>query len=135
MQTIKSFVARHLGVFSPIDILDLGFALCISAVVGFVLLALYRKVIKEGKLHTSLVVYSMGTALLTAVVKHSLPLAIAAMTVLLVLRPNELRAGDQLYLFLALALGVICGAGASLVAMLAMPVLAVALLFVARKPR
>lgn len=123
-QTIKGFVAQHLGVFSPSDLVGLLFALFLCASMNFILTILYRKWNNgiSGNV-PNLVVYGAGAVLLVAVVQHSLPLALAAIALLLVIRVRDLDRIELLYLFLALIIGVVCGSGAGLVACMCFPAL------------
>jgi len=136
-QTIKGFVADHFGDFSPSDIPNFLFALFLSAILNILLIMLYKRYGKgsEDDGSNRFVLLGLGAATLTAIIKQSLPLALAALALLSIIR---LRDGNTdlnklSYLFISILIGVACGAGYGLIMVMAFCVIALFIVIMGRK--
>ena len=136
-QMLKGFVSDHFGDFSPSEIPNFLFALFLSAVLNLLLIMLYKWYGKGAGDEGSgrFVQLGLGAATLTAIIKQSLPLALAAIALLSIIR---LRDGNTdlnklSYLFISILIGVACGAGYGLIMVMAFCVIALFIIVLGRK--
>lgn len=116
------FVMDNLGHFAPLDIANLLFAVLAATLLGYLLGRF------GGRLPASsareLALWAAGAALGTGLVRTQLPLAVVLLALVILSRGQLGAKGDRALTFCALAFGMGCGSGASLI------VLAVGLPFI-----
>jgi len=136
-QTFKGFVADHFGDFSPSDIPNFLFALFLSAILNLMLIMLYKRYGKgaEDDGSSRFVLLGLGAATLTAIIKQSLPLALASIALLSIIRLRDTKTdlNKLSYLFISILTGVACGAGYGLIMVLAFCVIALFIAIMGRK--
>lgn len=136
-QTLKGFVADHFGDFSPSDIPNFLFALFLSAILNLLLTMLYKRYGKgaEDDASGKFVLLGLGAATLTAIIKQSLPLALASIALLSIIRIRDTKTdlNELSYLFISILIGVACGAGYGLIMVMAFCVIALFIVIMGRK--
>ena len=115
---ISGFIVDHMGHFSLYDLPGVVFAVVMAAVLTMVL----TRVAGAGSGARQLVLWSAGAALAVAFVRGQLPVAVCLLALVILARPRSQGQGSDALFFGALAIGLGCGSGATLVtAMLVIP--------------
>lgn len=119
------FVMDHMGHFAPIDIANLLFAMLIAALLGYLWSRFGPgQAVQQAK---ESALWAALTALATGLVRAQLPLAVALLAIIMLVRGRESNGADRLAQFGALVIGLGCGSGASLVVIaIAIPFILVA---------
>jgi hypothetical protein len=119
----KGFVVDHVGHFAPHMIGNAVFAVLVAALLGFAVGSLGTRAGSSAA--RTLALWAALAALTVAFARTQLPVAMAMVAVVLLVRPRPDDATPQMPLVAAVLLGAGCGSGASLVAaVLAVPVIA-----------
>jgi hypothetical protein len=121
---IKGFLADNLGHFSPYDIPNLIFITLLAAFLGWAV----GYVGGQKSVSSRYAAWAALAALAVAFVRMQLPMALALLAVLLLVRPQFNGHGDRLHLVSVLVIGFGCGSGAALV----MSIAAIPYLFILR---
>jgi len=107
-------VVDHLGFFTPHQVVNAVVSLLVAALLGLLLGRM------GGRLSTGaargLALWAVLAAVALIFVRNSLPLAVALVGVVLLLRGGDTTTGDRRLLLGALLLGAACGTGATLAA-------------------
>jgi Domain of unknown function (DUF4956) len=125
MIQLKSFISENLSGFSPRSIPNFLFAFIVCAVLSFVLAKVYVKygnaVSNRKSFSRNFILLSIATMFIITVVKSSLALSLGLVGALSIVRfraaikdPEEL-----IYLFLCIAIGLGCGAGLTILTIIA----------------
>jgi hypothetical protein len=119
----KGFVVDHVGHFAPHMIVNAVFAILVASLLGYVLGRVGARV--DGPAARMLALWSALAALAVAFTRTQLPVAMALVAVVLLVRPIPDERIPRLPLVSAVLLGAGCGSGAALVAaVLMIPVIA-----------
>ena len=110
---IKGFLADHMGHFSPYEIPHVLFAFLFAALLAWVAAVVGAG--SRGATARRLAVWAGTAALGVAFVRMQLPIAVALVAILLLVRPAAFDQRDRSLLFGALVIGLGCGSGASLI--------------------
>jgi hypothetical protein len=114
---LTGFLVDHMGHFSAYDIPGVLFLLLMAALLGWVMGYAGGE---RGASLRQLALWAATAALATAFMRMQLPVALALLGVLLLVRPSMPEAPrGRLLLFGALVLGLGCGSGAALIMALA----------------
>jgi hypothetical protein len=119
---LKGFVADHMGHFTLYDVPNAAFAMLVAALMGLVM---GRVGLRSGAFAARSTALWAGLMTLAIVfVRAQLPLAVALVALVLLVRPQVTGPSERLPLVLAVLIGLGCGSGATLiVAALFLPVL------------
>jgi len=131
---LRGFVADHMGHFALYDVPNAAFAMLVAALLGLVM---GRLGLRQGALAARSAALWSALATLTVVfVRAQLPLAVALVALVLLVRPQMTERSDRLTLVASLVIGLGCGSGATLiVGALFLPMLLVARWVTAFDPR
>lgn len=134
MNWLNGFLADNLMGFRAADLPNFLFAVFLA---GFLALVLGRiRGSREGAITTQIVIIAMATTVVITLVRFSLPLAVALLAVMMLVRFrgafNEFK--DQTYLYLAIAIGVGCGSGATILTAIGFVPIVLILLMSKRNP-
>jgi len=117
---LQGFVVDNIGPFSPAAILNAVFAVLVAALLGHSL-GRFGAGARGGGARV-FAVWAAVSALALVFARTQLPLAVALLALVLLVRAREEAPGDKLVLAGAVVLGMGCGSGASLVTLvLAVP--------------
>jgi len=117
---ISGFIVDHMGHFSLYDLPGAVFAVVMAAVLTLVLTRVAGA--GSGWEARQLVLWATGAALAVAFVRGQLPVAVCLLALVILARPRSQGHGSDALFFGALAIGLGCGSGATLVtAMLVIP--------------
>ncbi len=114
---LKGFLADHLGHFSPYDIPGLLFSVLLAGLLAWAVGSFGAGL--RGHAARRMALWAATAALGVALMRMQLPVALALLAILLVVRPQADGATDRLLLFGALIIGLGCGSGASLITAIA----------------
>jgi len=110
---VLGFVMDHMGTFSPYDIPNLLFAMLVASLLGYLLARVGAGL--TGSDARALVLWAAAAALAAGLVRAQLPLAVALLALMVLVKGNEGPRQDRVLVFCALVLGLGCGSGATLV--------------------
>ena len=117
---ISGFVVDHMGHFSLYDLPGVVFAVIMAALLTVALTRVAGA--GTGRSARQLVLWSAGAAFAVAFVRGQLPVAVCLLALVILARPRGSEHGSDALFFGALAIGLGCGSGATLVtAMLVIP--------------
>jgi hypothetical protein len=129
METLKNILIDSLNGFSVRFIPLFLFQLLVAGLLGHLLQKIINRKSGEQSVRFGAVI-AMAVALLTAMVKYSLPFAVMAAAVILLLRPKMENSFIQLLaLFLVTLVGVGCGIGSVIQTGIGFVLLAAVILF------
>ena len=122
---LKGFAADHMGHFTLYDVPNAAFAMLVAALLGMVM---GRVGLRQGaSAARSAALWSALATLAVVFVRAQLPLAVALVALILLVRPQMTERSDRLPLIASLVIGLGCGSGATLiVGALFLPMLLVA---------
>ncbi len=110
---LKGFLADHMGHFSAYDIPGLLFMLLMAALLAWAVAFLGAGA--RGFEPRRLALWAATAALGVAFMRMQLPIALALLAILLLVRPSSTDMRERVLLFGALIIGVGCGSGATLI--------------------
>ncbi len=140
MRFLQEFITDNLSGFSLQEIPNFFFAIFLAAFWAWVLGRLYyrgsKKEDEDKSFARRLIVLAMATAVVIAIIRYSVPLAIGFAALLALVRFKTVVAGmrQATYLYLILGMGLASGAGYGLVASMGYVVVILALL-ITDKPK
>jgi hypothetical protein len=114
----KGFLADHMGHFTIYDLPGVIFVVLLAAVLGWSLAFFGGREKGSGARHLAL--WSATAALGVAFMRMQLPVALALLAIVLLVRPTAADARQRILLFGALVAGLGCGSGAGLIMAIAM---------------
>jgi len=131
---LKGFAADHMGHFTLYDVPNAAFAMLVAALLGLVL---GRVGLRQGPSGARSAALGSALATLAVVfVRAQLPLAVALVALVLLVRPHMTERSERLPLIASVVIGLGCGSGATLiVGALFLPLLLVARWATASDPR
>lgn len=125
MNEIKTFIADNLSGFSPKSIPNFIFSFIICAVLAYILGRLYVKygnsLSNRKSFSRNFIVLAITTMFIISIVKSSLALSLGLVGALSIVRfRSAIKEPEELtYLFLTIAIGLGCGAGLTILTLIA----------------
>ena len=133
MELIKNLLIDSMNGFSPEMIPFFILQLVVASLLGYVLEKILNKKFNDLNLKNSALL-ALGIALICSVAKFSVPIAIIAAAIILLLGMNKERSQNQtIGLFLVSVIGAGCGVGSVVVTFLAFIFLSAVILFLPLK--
>lgn len=122
---LKGFAADHMGHFTLYDVPNTAFALLVAALLGLLMGRVGLRMDAAGARRAAL--WSALSTLAVVFVRAQLPLAVALVALVLLVRPQVTERGERGLLTASVVIGLGCGSGATLiVGALFLPMLLVA---------
>lgn len=115
MSWLQGFLSDNLMGFRSSDLPNFIFAVALSGLLTYLLGLISRKS-NDKPITSHLMVIGMATTVVITVVRFSLPLSLALLAAMLVIRLRSVTVSlkEFTYLFLAIAIGVGCGSGSTI---------------------